>query len=60
MDTMEVLEPQWLRADIAEKLRNLTKTYKIQSIKEYQIQSSETRRKRRQIHFSYLPPFLYG
>ena len=27
MDTMEVLEPQWLREDIAEKLRNLTKKY---------------------------------
>ena len=29
MDTMEVLEPQWLREDIAEKLRNLTKKYQI-------------------------------
>lgn len=29
MDTMEILEPQWLREDIAEKLRNLTKKYQI-------------------------------
>lgn len=29
MDTMEVLEPQWLREDITEKLRNLTKKYQI-------------------------------
>ncbi len=29
MDTMEVLEPQWLREEVSERLRNLAKKYKI-------------------------------
>ena len=29
MDTMEVLEPRWLRDEVAERLRNLMKKYKI-------------------------------
>ncbi|WP_308394360.1 WCX domain-containing protein [Prevotella sp.] len=29
MDAMEVLEPLWLRDEVAERLRNLMKKYKI-------------------------------
>ena len=29
MDTMEVLEPQWLREEITQRLKNLTGKYQI-------------------------------